>query len=95
MPLEVHEVWIGLLLAERKRRGLLGNNDKDENSGSSGGRMEQRESGGGIVNPFQVEAVWLSPSISHSIIPTHIFTLSSAFTCAKVFPPGARLQFRG
>lgn len=57
--------------------------------------MVERESRGGAVSPCQVETVWLSPSISHSIISTHIFTLSNAFTCAKVFPLGARLQFRG
>lgn len=65
------------------------------NSRGSGGGMEERQSCGGVVRPCQVEAVWVSPSIPHSIIPTHIFTLSKAFTCAKVFPLGARLQFRG
>lgn len=68
---------------------------KDENIRGSRGRMEEREGCGGAVSPCQVEAVWVSPSIPHSIIPTHIFTLSNAFTCAEVFPLGARLQFRG
>lgn len=54
--------------------------------GKRGEEVKERATG-----PRQVEAV----SILHSIIPVHIFTLSNAFTCAQVFPPGARLQFGG
>lgn len=90
MPLEVHEVRFGLLLAARWETMTKMKIVEVEEGG-----MNERENSRGIVGSCQVEAVCLSPSISRSIIPTHIFTLSNAFTCAKVFPPGARLQFRG
>lgn len=42
-----------------------------------------------VGKPVDLEVLWVYTSILHSFIPTHIFTVSNAFTCTKIFPLGA------